>query len=216
MYQLVIFDMDGTLADTSPGILNSHRHAHKAMGHPIPSSKELDGVIGGPLLQTYINRFGFSEADARTAVDEYRRYYSENGIHEAHLYPGMKEALQKLSQNHVKIALATLKAERFAKIMLKDMGILSYFDVVYGMDDQDTRTKSQLIEMCLAATGTARNDSLMVGDSVHDLLGAQQCGVPFLGVSYGFGFTQHDNYGVMMANNALEVANIVLSHNPKG
>lgn len=210
MYQLVIFDMDGTIADTSPGILNSHRHAHKTMGCPIPSTEELESVIGGPLLQTYIDRFGFSEADARKAVNEYRRYYSENGIHEAKLYPGMKETLKQMSERGVRIALATLKAERFAKIMLEEMGILPYFDVVYGMDDMDTRTKSQLITMCMETLGVAKENSLMVGDSIHDLKGAQQCGVPFLGVSYGFGFVPHQDYGVRMAKDTEEVVHTVL------
>lgn len=216
MYKLVIFDMDGTLADTSPGILNSHRHAHKAMGLPVPGTEELASVIGGPLLQTYIDRFGFSAQEARAAVDEYRRYYSEKGIREASLYPGMRETLCRLSENGIKVALATLKAERFAKIMLEDMGVLSCFDVVYGMDDQDTRTKSQLITMCMEATGVAREESLMVGDSLHDLNGARQCGVSFLGVSYGFGFVPYEDYGVRMAQTAGEVADMVLSSNHKG
>lgn len=210
MIQLVIFDMDGTIADTSPGILNSHRHAHEAMGRPIPSTEVLSSVIGGPLLQTYIDRFGFTEQEARTAVDEYRRYYSENGIHEAKLYPGMKEILKEMSERGVRIALATLKAERFAKIMLEEMGILPYFDVVYGMDDMDTRTKSQLITMSMETLGIAKENSLMVGDSIHDLRGAQACDVPFLGVSYGFGFVPHEDYGVRMAKNTAEIIRTVL------
>lgn len=216
MYKLVIFDMDGTLADTSPGILNSHRHAHIAMGQSVPTTEVLSTVIGGPLLQTYIDRFGFSEDDARTAVDEYRRYYSKNGIREASLYPGMKETLYQLSSSGVKVALATLKAENFAKIMLDDMGVLPFFDVIYGMDNQDTRTKAQLIEMCLETTGISREESLMVGDSIHDLQGAQSCCVPFLGVSYGFGFVPGQEYGVRMVHTPSEVAIVVLSNRHKG
>ena len=186
MYQLAIFDMDGTLADTSPGILNSHRHALQTMGHPVPGEEVLAGVIGGPLLQTYTDRFGFSEADARAAVAEYRSYYSLHGIHEATLYPGMAQALRTLRQHGVHVALATLKAERFAKSMLTDLGISEYFDAVFGMDEQDTRTKAQLIELCMASTGISRENSIMIGDSVHDLNGANACSIAFLGVTYGF------------------------------
>lgn len=211
MYKLVIFDMDGTIADTSPGILNSHRHAHKSMGRAIPPTEVLTGVIGGPLLQTYIDRFGFSEVDARAAVDEYRRYYSENGIREADLYPGMKEVLRELSSHGIRVALATLKAERFAKIMLEDMGVLPYFDVVYGMDDMDTRTKSQLISMCMETTGVSKEDSIMIGDSMHDYQGAQACGVDFLGVNYGFGFVPNYDYGIMMADDAEGILRTALS-----
>lgn len=212
MYQLVIFDMDGTLADTSPGILNSHRHAHRIMGRPIPSTEELSGVIGGPLLQTYTDRFGFSAPAARVAVYEYRRYYSEHGIYEAMLYPGMKDALRELFEHGIKIALATLKAERFAKVMLESMGVLPYFSIVYGMDDLDTRTKSQLITMCMDALGIQKENSLMVGDSIHDLRGAEACGVPFLGVSYGFGFHPGEDYGVEMADSAAGIVRVALQN----
>lgn len=211
MYQLVIFDMDGTLADTSPGILNSHRHANAVMGRPVPDDAALAGVIGGPLLQTYIDRFGFSEADARKAVDIYRRYYSEHGIHEACLYPGMAYTLAALKRQGIAIGLATLKAERFAKVMLEEMGVLDCFAVVYGMDEQDTRTKSQLIELCMDSVGASKARSLMVGDSIHDLNGAKSAGVDFLGVTYGFGFCPGENRGISMVDTTQEILSFVLN-----
>lgn len=205
MYQLVIFDMDGTLADTSPGILNSHRHANVMMGRPVPDDEALAGVIGGPLLQTYIQRFGFSEKDARKAVDIYREYYSQHGIHEARLYPGMAQTLRALRQRGVSVALATLKAERFAKVMLEELGVLDCFTVVYGMDEQDTRTKSQLIEMCMETAGVSAEQSLMVGDSIHDQNGAKSCGVDFLGVTYGFGFRPGERQDFPTVDSPVEI-----------
>lgn len=197
MKQLVIFDMDGTLADTSRGILNSHRHAHAAMGRPEPTDEELDGVIGGPLLQSYTYRFGFSEEDARKAVQAYREYYACHGIHEAVLYPGMALTLKALKDAGYKLGVATLKAERFAKIMLRELGVADLFDAIYGMDEQDTRTKAGLIGLCMEAVGASTSETTLVGDSIHDLNGARQSGISFVGVTYGFGF--HEKADVIHA-----------------
>lgn len=188
MKKLIVFDMDGTLADTSPGILNSHRFAHKKMNRVQPKTEVLQDVIGGPLLDTYITRFDFTKTEARLAVNYYRSYYEEKGLFEAQLYPGMIEALSDLKKDGYYIGVATLKAERFVKIMLESMGVAKYFDVIFGMDDADTRTKSQLIGMCMDAVGVDNTETIMIGDSIHDLKGAEQAGVDFIGLTYGFGF----------------------------
>ena len=214
MYKLVIFDMDGTLADTSPGIINSHRYAHKMMGRLVPDKEILSSVIGGPLLQTYIERFGFSPEQAVEAVSIYRQYYSEQGIYEASLYPGVKEALEILQSKGIRLALATLKAERFAKKMLENMDVLQYFSVVYGMDEADTRTKSQLIEMCMRSVGVSSKNTVMIGDSIHDLSGAEACGVAFVGVTYGFGFSPDDAYEIPVVHSADEIVSTVTEGKP--
>ena len=209
MKQLVIFDMDGTLADTSPGILNSHRYAHKMMGRPEPTDEELDGVIGGPLLQNYANRFSFLDKDARTAVAFYRSYYAEHGIREAHLYAGMHETLKELKTRGAKLGVATLKAERFVKIMLQEMGIADLFDVIYGMDDQDSRTKAGLVQMCMNTIGVSAGQTVLVGDSIHDLNRAVESGVGFLGVTYGFGFKPEISYAFPVCLTASEIVDAI-------
>lgn len=187
-YQLVVFDLDGTLADTSLGIMNSHRYAHKMMGRSEPPLDVLRSVIGGPLLQTYRERFGFSEADARRALTFYRSYYAEKGIYEATLYPGIPETLQQLQSLGVQLGVATLKAERFAYKMLGHMNVLTCFSAVYGMDENDERTKAKLLQLCMEAVHATPDETILIGDSVHDLEGAASCGLSFLGVTYGFGF----------------------------
>ena len=165
MKKLIVFDMDGTLADTSPGILNSHRYAHAQMGRPQPETAVLCSVIGGPLLQTYENRFGFSEEEARKALVHYRRYYAQQGLLEAELYPGMEQTLKALKVGGYQLAVATLKAEAFVETMLRHMGVASYFDAIYGMDPEDSRTKTQLIRMCMAAVGATPEETVMVGST---------------------------------------------------
>lgn len=194
MIKLVVFDMDGTLADTSEGIINSHRYAHQIMGKPIPNEEDLRAVIGGQLLKTYQDRFAFGEHDARLAVAHYRDYYRREGIYQAQLYPGIRELLHDLSDMKLYLAVATLKAEVFAKDMLKRMGVLDLFSVVRGMDKDDTLTKEQLIKDCMESLHIGKDDTVLVGDSIHDLQGARNAGVNFIGVDYGFGFSHSKTY----------------------
>ena len=81
--KLIIFDFDGTIADTSEGILDAHRFVLNTMGREVPSEEELRGVIGANLLTTYIEKFGFSDLDARVAVRVYRERYAEVRFHKA-------------------------------------------------------------------------------------------------------------------------------------
>ena len=116
--KLIIFDFDGTIADTSEGILDAHRFVLNTMGREVPSEEELRGVIGANLLTTYIEKFGFSDLDARVAVRVYRERYAEVGIHKAILYPGFVDVIKNLKNKGYKIGVATLKVEDFAKSML--------------------------------------------------------------------------------------------------
>lgn len=192
--KLVIFDFDGTIADTSEGILDSHRFALKTMGREIPSEEELRGVIGANLVKTYIEKFGFTDLDARTAVRIYRERYAEIGIHKATLYSGFEDVVKKLKYEGYKVGVATLKAEKFAKIMLDEMGINDYFDEVCGMDANDGFSKSELILKCCDLCECKEKETILVGDSPNDFLGAKQAKVDFIGVTYGFGFKQEEKY----------------------
>ena len=191
MYKLVVFDLDGTLADTSEGIYNAHRYTTQAMGITL-EKHSLDGVIGGELLKIYQQRFSLDEKNARRAVDIYRTWYQENGILQAALYDGMKETLAFLKERGYLLAVATLKREDFAKILLENLGVADCFDWIYGMDHEDTLNKEKLIRKCMASAGVAASETVLVGDSENDRKGAEACGVGFVGVTYGFGFSKEN------------------------
>ena len=193
-YKLIIFDFDGTIADTSLGIIDSHKYALVAMGKSIPQDEMLRKVIGGNLLKTYIETFGFQEDDARKAVGIYRKRYAENGIHKATVYSGFEELLKELKSCGYKIGVATLKAEKFAKVMLKELNIDRYFDIVSGMDENDTLDKAGLLLRCCECCNIDVDDAVLIGDSINDLNGANQAGVNFIGVTYGFGFKPDEKY----------------------
>lgn len=187
-FKLIIFDLDGTIADTSRGIINCHKHANAMMGNKIEDEKMLASVIGGPLLNTYRTKFGYSEADARLAVDIYRGRYATEGFKEAILYPEMEKTLTALKEKGYRLAVATLKAEKFAIPMLKELGVGDLFDIIHGVDDKDTHTKSSLIDLCIKELECTKEESVLVGDSIHDARGAMESGIDFIAATYGFGF----------------------------
>ena len=198
-YKLVIFDFDGTTADTSPGIVDAHRFALSYMRKNVPSDSELRAVIGGHLLDTYIHRFGFSEMQARDAVRVYRERYATVGIHKAELYPQFEKGYL--------IGVATLKAEKFAEIMLRELEIRKWFNTVCGMDEHDDLDKAGLIKKCCSICGVTENDAILIGDSNNDVVGAQEAGVDFIGVTYGFGFQKDQKYDFCTVDSAVDILN---------
>lgn len=207
--KLVIFDFDGTIADTSSGIFDSHRFALNIIGRSIPSDDELRMVIGRNLLDTYINTFGLDEAYAREAVRIYRERYAEVGIHKATLYKGVKETLQGLKEQGYMIGVATLKAENFAKHMVQELNIGKYFDEICGMDTNDRFDKAGLVMKCCELCGCDNNEAILVGDSNNDLLGAQEADVGFVGVTYGFGFRKGEKHRFRTIDTPLELLDLI-------
>lgn len=187
-YELIIFDFDGTLADSSEGILDAHKYTIEKLGLPKFTNEELRNVIGGNLLEIYVNKFGLSTEVAKEAVSIYRERYSEVGIKKAELYPECKDMLKKLKDRGYKLAIATLKADAFAKKMAETMGISEYFDCVCGMATDDHLTKAELIQMCIHNLKANPTKTVFVGDSLGDYNGAIKAKVEFIGVTYGFGF----------------------------
>lgn len=203
--KLIIFDFDGTIADTSPGILDSHKFALASMGRSIPEESELLKVIGGQLLKTYIDVFEFDEQSAVKAVKIYRDRYANVGINLANPYDGFEDLITQLKNCGYYIGVATLKAERFAKEILAKFNMLDKFDVVCGMDENDSLTKADLIEKCIEFCKVDKSQAILVGDSNNDLKGAEAVGVQFIGVTYGFGFKKNVEYNFVTANSPEEV-----------
>ena len=204
-YKLVVFDFDGTIADTSEGIIDSHIFTLKSLGIVIPEKKELKALIGGNLLKTYMHKFNLSENNAREAVKIYRKRYAEVGIFKTTLYPSIDKLFEMLQKNIIKIALATLKAEKFAYIMLEQMGVLKFFNYICGMDENDSFDKAGLIEKCMLLGQCDPSNTIVIGDSKNDLIGAEKAKTNFIGVTYGFGFEKNKRYDFLTAENVEEL-----------
>ena len=188
-YDAVLFDLDGTLTDPYEGITKSVAYALGQFGIEVRDRSTLKRFIGPPLVDSFRDFYGFSEEDARLAVTHYRTYYTRDGIFDNRVYPGVPELLQCLQQAGIRILLATSKPEVFARQILEHFGLLPYFDFISGaLLPRGRDRKAEVVAHALADGGLpAGARPVMVGDRFHDVEGAAACGIPAIGVLYGFG-----------------------------
>ena len=186
---VVLFDLDGTLTDPALGITKSVAYALESFGIHTDDLGMLCKFIGPPLKDSFMEYYGFSEEQALAGVEKYREYFRDKGIYENKLYPGIKEMLEKLKDNGMKVILATSKPKIFADIILEHFDIMKYFDLVCGCELDGTRgKKSEVIRYALDTAGISEPDSaVMVGDRKHDVIGAKEVGIMCIGVLFGYG-----------------------------
>ena len=189
VYKICLFDLDGTITDSAPGIVNSVIYALKQFGIEETDREKLLQFIGPPLTESFHRFYGFTEEESWKAVEYYREYYAEKGIFECTVYEGLEDALKKIKESGRKILVATSKPEVYAKRIIEHFGLTKYFDYIAGMElDGGRGTKAQVIEYALETCKIKNRDEvLMIGDREHDVFGAENLGIDCVGVLYGFG-----------------------------
>lgn len=189
VYKICLFDLDGTITDSAPGIVNSIIYALKKFGIEETDREKLLQFIGPPLTESFHRFYGFTEEESWKAVEYYREYYAEKGIFECTVYEGLEDALKKIKESGRKILVATSKPEVYAKRIIEHFGLTKYFDYIAGMElDGGRGTKAQVIEYALETCKIKNRDEvLMIGDREHDVFGAESLGIDCVGVLYGFG-----------------------------
>ena len=172
MFDYIFFDLDGTLTDPALGITNSFIHALKYFGMEIPSYETLCTFIGPPLPDTFKNLLGFSEEKVAEGVKKYREYFSEKGLFENSVYPGIPELLAKLKEAGKKLVVATSKPEEFSVKIIEHFGLAQYFENVCGsLMDESRSKKDQVIEYAIERNKIKdRSKIIMVGDRKHDMI----------------------------------------------
>jgi len=198
MYQVILFDLDGTLTDSGEGIANSVDYALKRYGITETDRSKLFLFVGPPLTESFRKYYHFSEEDAKEAVNVYREYYIPKGIYENSVYEGIPKLLQRLKKEGKKIAVATSKPEELAKKVLDHFQITQYFDCISGatMDEKKVE-KPEIIKTVLEELKIQdKSCCVMVGDRLHDIIGAKENGIDSIGVLYGFGSKEElESYG---------------------
>ncbi len=188
----ILFDLDGTLFDSSEGIKMCYRKGLAHFGIVVENDSELDKVIGPSLYDSYSQFFGLKGDEVTEAVRIYRELYSSDGIYKVRMYDGVEKMLDSLKQNSFTICLATSKPHVMAQRILEFSGLKPYFDVVCGANlDGSMSDKVELISECLKLSDfTDKSRVFMVGDRFYDIVGAIRAGVHSVGVTYGFGSHQ--------------------------
>lgn len=188
-YEYILFDLDGTLTDPAVGITQSVAYALKKFGIEVDDITQLNHFIGPPLLDSFMEHYGFSEEKARTAIDYYRERFRVKGLYENVVYDGVENMLEAMKKSGREIILATSKPEPFAKEILRHFGLDKYFLFIAGSNFDGTRTaKAEVIEYALKSSGiTDKSSAVMIGDRKHDIIGAQKTGLDSIGVLFGYG-----------------------------
>ncbi len=189
-YRLFIFDLDGTLVDTAPGIMASVRHVENRLGlAPLPD-ETLRRFIGPPLEDSFMRYYGADRETARHMVEVYRERYSVTGFGEGEVYPGILETLDAIREAGCLAAVATLKHHAMAQLALERFGLLGRFAAVAAGTDAHP-TKADLIRQVMVRLDWGNEaTALMIGDSRYDGMGALEEGVDFAAAAYGFGFEE--------------------------
>lgn len=189
MYQNILFDLDGTLTDPGEGITASVAYALEKMGTPEPDRSRLYRFIGPPLVDSFRQFYGFSPEECKQAAAYYRERFQDKGIFENEVFPGIAELLSKLKASGRKLIIATSKPELFARRILEHFDLLKYFDYVFGDTMEATRSnKADVIAYALEQAGIVDlKETIMVGDRLHDVIGAKKNNLPCIGVLFGYG-----------------------------
>ena len=184
----VLFDWDGTVADTRPGIFNSVRYAIGQYGIADRPDDELRYFIGPPLYDGFEHVFGVSPELANELTDTYRVYYRDKGIFECNVYDGVGDLLRELHDAGVKTAVVSSKPKEFLDRLVEYFGLAEHLDAVVGPAiDNHNSNKTVLVNQALKELMLLPSTVAMIGDRHFDMEGAKAAGVNAVGVLYGYG-----------------------------
>ena len=215
-YKLVVFDLDGTLLDTSEGIKDSVRYTIDKFGFHSLTDNELDSFIGPPIQNSFANAYNLEGEILQDIATVFRNRYKDYDLLKANLYEGILELFECLVTNGIKPSVATYNRQDYAITLLNKFGFNKYTDIMMGGDHENKLKKKDIIENAIKAAGvTDKSRVVMIGDSENDAIGAEGMGIDFIGVTYGFGFKNADDVNkyqnVGVADNVSELKDILLS-----
>jgi phosphoglycolate phosphatase len=183
----VLFDLDGTIVNSYPGIEFCITNALLDHGFEALDDETMQTFIGPPLVQSFA-RF-VPEHQVKDVVEAYRKHYEAEGLTNYIVYDGLVEAVHTLADAGVPLGVATLKPRRYAVPLLEHIGIADKFDFIAGtQSDHSQETKADIISIALGELGLPASPRVyMIGDREHDAFGAVETGVSFIGADWGFG-----------------------------
>ena len=187
-WDVLLFDLDGTLTDSGPGIMHAAETALGSFGITGLSEQALRQFVGPPLVESCA--VYLPQADVQTAIDRFRAYYRETGWLENEPYPGVRECLHALKAAGKRMYVATSKLESMARQVLTHFDLMQYFDGVCGgiADDPEAGTKVNVVRRALREAGcTEYSRAILSGDREYDIYGGHAAGIQTVGVLYGYG-----------------------------
>jgi phosphoglycolate phosphatase len=217
-FSCILFDLDGTIVDSAPGITATLAYTFEQLGMPVPSPAELVAYVGPPIMDSFRDLAGFDLPLAHRALEIYRAQYIRSGVFDATVYPGVEGVLRDIHELGVPLSLATSKPELPATVILEETGMLQYFDVITGASVDEVRSaKKDVVEEALkrlAAIGADISRPVMVGDRHHDVVGAAEHDVPTIFVRWGYGSPAEEVGTIGVATTAAELTELLFPTQP--
>ncbi len=209
-YDLVIFDVDGTLLDTSEGILSAVKYTLEKSSFTLPSEEVFRTFIGPPIKESFLKNYNIDEEMANKMTKIFRDRYKDSDILKAKPYEGIIDVFEEIKLLGMECAVATYKRQDYAEKIVKHFGFGKYTNIIFGADNDNKLKKKDIIEKCITVAGIKDlKRVIMIGDSDNDAIGAKHIGIDFLGVTYGFGFRDKEeiyaNGAVYSAENPYEI-----------
>lgn len=187
-WDILLFDLDGTLTDSGPGIMHAAKTALQSFGIDGLSEQELRYFVGPPLWESFGKYL--PEEQISAAIDRFREYYRVTGWLENEPYPGVRECLHALKAAGKRMYVATSKLESMARQVLTHFDLMQYFDGVCGgiADDPEAGKKVNVVRRALREAGcTEYSRAILSGDREYDIYGGHAAGIQTVGVLYGYG-----------------------------
>jgi phosphoglycolate phosphatase len=185
---VVLFDLDGTLSDSAPGIIAALAHAFAVNGLPPLDEAVGRSMLGPPFAESFPALLG-GEERVPEVIASYREHYGTGGMFNATVYAGIPELLGGLQHAGVRMAVATSKLEEYAVPVVEHLRLAGYFETVCGdLRDSSRGSKALVIAEVLRRIGDPDPAQvLMVGDRRHDVVGARAHGIRCAGAAWGYG-----------------------------
>lgn len=184
MYNTIMFDLDGTLTDPKEGITKCVQYALKKMGIHEDNLDNLLPFIGPPLVDAFMKFYSMSYEDAHKALAFYRERFTDVGMFENKVINGIPEMLKALTASEKILLVATSKPRVYAEKILKHFDLAKYFKIISGPElNETTNTKDEIIAGLLKKYSL---NPVMVGDRRQDVVAAHTCGIPCIGVRFGY------------------------------
>lgn len=212
----ILFDMDGTLLDSAPGVTASAAQALAAVGAPIPAMDTLRRFVGPPMIESFRTVSQLDEETAQRALQHYRKAYAAHGAEQCSPYDGITDLLEHLHTAGLPMAVATSKVEDQAVRLARRFGIERHFINVCGASDSDGRaSKAEVIAellLRLQREGVDISRPAMVGDRSYDVAGAAKHGIPTIFALWGYGEAEEASQAAAVAASPASLLPLLLKH----
>ena len=199
-FSCILFDLDGTIVDSAPGITATLEYTFDTLGFTPLTREQQMAFVGPPILDSFRDIAGLTAEQSAEALVVYREKYLNDGAYDATAFPGVGAVLKRIHESPLLMSLATSKPELPATLILEHFNLARYFDIITGASADEVRSaKADVVAEALLrldAAGADLSRPVLIGDRIHDTEGAAAHGVPTILVEWGYG-TEAEHVGAL-------------------